>query len=87
MWYVLGTLGSLLKEASLSDASLDLRLRLSLPVLGADVAEAGTDCPAAISLEPLSDRDGFEDEQRRWWPRKATGAEAATVDDARARPV
>lgn len=29
------------------------------------------------SLEPLSDLEGFEDEHRRWWPRKKTGAEAA----------
>lgn len=67
MWCVLGTLGSLLKVASRSDASLVFRFRLSavLPSARADVDEAGTDCPAEMSLEPLSGREGFEDEYRR----------------------
>lgn len=76
---MLGTLGSLLNDASRSEVSFDLRLRLSLPDLGADAVEAGTDWPAEISLEPLSELEGFDEEKRRWWPRKATGADMQTA--------
>ena len=70
MWCVLGTLGSFLNEASFPDASLFLRLLLSpeaLPSARA-VEEAGTDWPAPVemSLEPLSDFEGFDEEKRRW---------------------
>lgn len=51
-------------EAARSEASLLLfRFRFSLPDFG-DVA-AGTDWPAEISLAPLSDFEGFEEEHRR----------------------
>jgi hypothetical protein len=61
---VLGTLGNFLIEAARSEASLLLfRFRFSLPDLG-EVA-AGTDWPAEISLAPLSDFEGFEEEHRR----------------------
>jgi hypothetical protein len=61
----LGTLGSFFIEAARSEASLLLlRFRFSPPDLG--VVVAGTDWPAEISLEPLSDLEGFEEEHRRW---------------------
>ena len=61
---MLGTLGSFFTEA-VEASLLLLRFRFSLPDLGA-VAEAGTDEPADISLEPLSDFEGLEEEYRRW---------------------
>lgn len=84
MWCVLGTLGSFLNGASFADASLFFRLLLSpvaLPSARAD-DEAGTDwsAPAEMSLEPLSDFEGLDDEKRRWWPRMKTGEEAAALD-------
>lgn len=68
MWWVVGTLGSFLKELSFSEASLFLRFRFSpaaLPSARAE-ADAGTDWPAGMSLDPLSDLEGFEEEHRRW---------------------
>jgi hypothetical protein len=92
MWCVLGTLGSFLKAASRSEGCLYLRLRLSplaLPCPRVD-EEAATDWSAGMSLDPLSDREGFEEEHRRWCPRVRRGTEAAvalgaeeTSDDAR----
>ena len=60
MWWVLGTLGSFLKAAFRSAESLVYRLLPALLSPRAD-ADAGTDCPAAISLG-ASDREGFDDE-------------------------
>lgn len=63
-----------------------MRFRFSLPALPsarADPDEAGTDWPAAISLDPLSDLEGFEEEHRRWWLRTARGADF-DADEARA---
>ena len=67
---MLGTLGSFLNEAPFEDASLFFRLLLSpdaLPFARA-VDEAATDWPAPVemSLEPLSDFEGFDEEKRRW---------------------
>jgi hypothetical protein len=81
MWWVLGTLGRLLKEEGFCAASLFFRFRLSPPVLPSlrVVAEAGTEEPAATSLDPLSDLEGFEDEHRRWWRPTKMGAVEATA--------
>jgi len=64
---------------------------VALPSL-LEALEVVTDCPAEISLEPLSDLEGLEDEHRRWWPRTRTGDVATAVraaDDAsgEAKPV
>ncbi len=83
MWCVAGTLGSFLNEASRAAASLLFRFRLSpeaLPSCRDD--EAGTDWPAENSLEPLSGREGLDEEKRRWWPRMMTGVEAAAATAA-----
>jgi hypothetical protein len=83
MWCVLGTLGNFLTEAARSEASLLLlRFRFSVPDLGLAV-EAGTDWPADISLEPLSDLEGLEEEHRRCWLRRKTGM-ALGAEEARA---
>jgi hypothetical protein len=39
-----------------------------------------------MSLEPLSDLDGFDDDARRWCPRRKKGVDEALgrTDDARA---
>lgn len=81
---MVGTLGSLRKEALLSEASLFFRFLLSPPALPsarADV-EAGTeDWPAGMSPGPLSGLEGLEEENRRWWSRMRTGAAAAADED------
>jgi len=83
MWWVLGTLGSFRNEAALtSEASLLFRFRFSpaaLPSPRAEADDAGTDWPAATSLEPLSGREGFEEEKRRWWPRTKSGTVAVAA--------
>lgn len=61
---------------------MPLRFRFSPPALPSPRAEAddaGTDWPAAMSLEPLSGREGLEEEKRRWWPRAKTGTVAAAA--------
>lgn len=76
---MLGTLGNFFTEADRSEVSLLLlRFRFSLPDLG--VAAAGTDCPAEISLDPLSDFEGFEEEHRRWCARIKTGVVLGVVE-------
>ena len=86
MWCVLGTLGSFFTEALLSEASLSFRFLLSLPALPSARAagEAATDSPAEMSLGPLSDREGFDDEHLLWWPRAKTDAAAAAFGAAAA---
>lgn len=62
---MLGTLGSLLKEAPLSEASLLFRFLFSvlvLPSVREVLDEVVTDWPVEMSLEPLSDLEGLEDE-------------------------
>lgn len=62
---MLGTLGSFLNEAPLSEASLLFRFLFSVPVLPSlreVLEEAVTDWPVEMSLEPLSDLEGLEDE-------------------------
>lgn len=63
MWCVLGTLGSLLKEAPFSEASLVFRFLFSLPdLLSLREVDAVTDWPVEMSLDSLSDREGLEEE-------------------------
>jgi hypothetical protein len=81
MWCVLGTLGSFFIEALLSEPSLFFRFLLSPPVLPSVRAagDAATDSPAEMSLDPLSDLEGFDDEHLRWWPRAKTETDAAAL--------
>lgn len=82
MWWVVGTLGSFLKAAFRSDESLVFRFLLPLLSPRVDV-DAGTE--AAISLGS-SDREGFEEENRRWG-RFRMKLEAATFGADAAREV
>lgn len=77
---MLGTLGSFLKEATRSDESLFFRFLLSPPALPSprlELEDAGTDWSAEMSLDPLSDLDGLDEENLRWWPLTMTGLEVA----------
>lgn len=76
---MLGTLGSFFIAAFLSEAFLFLFSPPVLPCPRAD-ADAGTDW-SGMSLAPLSDLDGFDDDARRWCPRQGTeaAAEEATL--------
>lgn len=78
MWCVLGTLGSFFAAASRSD---DFRFLFSPPDLPCPRAEAdaGTDWLAGMSLEPLSDREGFDDDDLRWCPRPKKGTDVAAA--------
>lgn len=82
MWWVLGTLGSFLAASRSA-----LRFLFSPPALPWLRAGAGTDWPAETSLESFPDFEGFEDEHRRWWPRRkgidaAAAAAALGADEA-----
>jgi hypothetical protein len=86
MWCVLGTLGSFLAAALLSAPSLFFRFLLSPPAFCADDEDdpededvAATDSPAAMSLAPLSDLDGFEDEHLRWWAPRTSATDPPAV--------
>lgn len=79
MWCVLGTLGSFFVASRL----ILLRFLLSPPAppaLPAAVSAArpwaATLLVAGMSLDSLSDREGFEEEHRLWWPRPRNGVEA-----------
>jgi hypothetical protein len=57
--------------------------------VGVDLAdEAGTDCLAEISLDPLSGLGGFEEEHRLWWqfgrPDRVTAARGPERNVAKA---
>jgi hypothetical protein len=61
---VLATTGSLFAS---SEASFAFLLRFSpLALESVGFAAAGTDWPAAISLDPLSGLDGLDEEYRLW---------------------
>lgn len=74
MWCVLGTLGSFLVASRSA-----LRFRFSPPALLWPRGDAATDWPGDMSLESLSDLEGFDDEHRRWWPRPMKGVDAAAA--------
>lgn len=77
MWCVLGTLGSFLAASR----SAFWRFLLSAAALLAWPRAEGTLWPVDMSSEPLSEREGFDDEYRLWWPRAKMGGETAVHVD------